>query len=423
MVSDPRATALRSDLRADTRRTHVVRDAAMSGSGATSGPRSLIGDSWDRVRARGLDPSGAPEVAPLSQSELYARRERSPLHDLLTPLREYLRPAGDAAGQVLVVSDADGRVLWREGSSGVSRYADRLGFVGGSAWTEGNVGTNAIGTCIVTGSPIHIHAAEHFAQSHTAWTCAAAPLKDPVTGRLLGVVDLSGPARTGHANTLSLVTVAARLAEAEVRAAHQDRLNALRAFASPLLAKVGGKALALTPDGTAAAVTGLVAPTQIALPDEMTAGDQWVPALGMVRAEPLPGGWLLRVLEGDAADPDSATSLLLDLSASEPSVEVTGASSVWTHRPSPRHAEILLALVRHRDGRSAAQLADDLFGDRSRTVTVRAEMSRLRRTLGPMLVQRPYRLADNVDARLVLPDEPLELLPGSTAPVVTALRA
>jgi hypothetical protein len=39
-------------------------------------------------------------------------------------------------------------------------------------------------------------------------------------------------------------------------------------------------------------------------------------------------------------------------------------------------------LACHRDGRSASELALELFGDAARTVTVRAEMSRLRRHFG-----------------------------------------
>ena len=75
----------------------------------------------------------------------------------------------------------------------VRRLADRLGFVGGSAWTEANVGTNAIGTALVLGEAVQIHGAEHFVESHTIWGCAAAPLVDPWTGTTIGVVDVSGP--------------------------------------------------------------------------------------------------------------------------------------------------------------------------------------------------------------------------------------
>jgi len=63
---------------------------------------------------------------------------------------------------------------------------------------------------------------------------------------------------------------------------------------------------------------------------------------------------------------------------------------------SRRSAEILLALARRPAGYSAAELSTHLFGDPGRTVTVRAEMSRLRRTIGALLEHRPYRLADHV---------------------------
>lgn len=423
MATDRRATALLSDVRSDTLRTHDVREKSVADPDADTGPRDLVGASWRRVRANGLDPGArTPEVAPLPETDVQARRERSRLRDLLPQLRAHLRPASEAAGQALIVTDADGRVLWRDGDKSVSRFADRLGMVGGSAWTEGSVGTNAIGTCIVTGVPVHIHGGEHYAQMHTVWTCAAAPLHDPISGKLLGVVDLSGPARTGNANMLSLVTVAAKLASVEVRAAHLERLNELRSIAAPVLAKVGGKAVAVATDGATAAVTGFVAPEQIALPNDMPAGETWIPTLGRVLVDPLPGGWLLRVQDEDSVDDGSLSTLVLDLAGAEPEVRMTGPGGDWSHHPSPRHAEILLALVRHRDGRSASELASDLFADRTRTVTVRAEVSRLRRTLGPILQRQPYRLADGLDVRLVLPERPLDLLPESSAPVVTAVR-
>jgi hypothetical protein len=76
----------------------------------------------------------------------------------------------------------------------------------------------------------------------------------------------------------------------------------------------------------------------------------------------------------------------------------------------------LLAL--HPDGRSAAELATDLFGDPARTVTVRAEMSRLRRNFGGVLARRPYRFADDVEVAVERPAEPADVLPFSTAPAI-----
>jgi hypothetical protein len=320
----------------------------------------------------------------------------------------------------MVVADTEGRVLWREGQPGVLRHADRLGFVGGSAWTEGNVGTNAIGTTLVTEAPVHIHAAEHFAESHTPWTCAAAPLRDPATGRVLGVVDLSGPAHTVHAGTLSMVTLAARLAELEIRSAAQERLQALRSIAAPVLARLGGRALVVSAEGTTAAATGFVPPDRVALPSGFIGGDAWVAGFGLVSSEPLPGGWLLRLVDDNAAG--SPTEVTLDLSAGAPTVTLYAAGVRWTHDLSPRHGEILLALLLHPRGRSASELAEDLFGDPARTVTVRAEVSRLRKVMGSVIGHRPYRIAPDVRATLVEPADRAAVLMGSSAPVVSRWR-
>ena len=66
-------------------------------------------------------------------------------------------------------------------------------------------------------------------------------------------------------------------------------------------------------------------------------------------------------------------------------------------RMSLRHAEILLLLATRADGMSADQLAEALHEREPAPVTVRAEVSRLRTTLGTVrLGSRPYRLLDRV---------------------------
>ena len=103
-----------------------------------------------------------------------------------------------------------------------------------------------------------------------------------------------------------------------------------------------------------------------------------------------------------------------------------------------RHSELLALLLCHPEGRTGEQLALDLYGgDHPQPVTVRAELSRLRRALGPALVgSRPYRIEPGVTAdfltvpRLLaagLTGEALDayagpLLPGSDAPGVARLR-
>jgi len=102
-----------------------------------------------------------------------------------------------------------------------------------------------------------------------------------------------------------------------------------------------------------------------------------------------------------------------------------------------RHSELLVLLLMHPQGRTGDQLAIDLYADDLNPVTVRAELSRLRRILGPELLDsRPYRLRAEIDADFRTVVRQLErgrvaealtayagpLLPGSDAPGVTKLR-
>ncbi len=405
---------------------HRLRQSVLGANGAAAGGaalRPVIRASWSRLHRLGMDPGSAPEVAPLDASELERRRATSRLAPLIPHLREALRSAIEASGLLMVVTDPDGRVLWREGGSDVRRLADRLGFVGGSSWTEGNVGTNAIGTCLVLGTPVRIHGAEHYVDSHTRWGCAAAPLHDPWTGGTLGVVDVSGPTRLMHPSSIAMVQLAARVAELELRHERQTELERLRAHASPLLARQSGRALAVDRHGHLAAAVGLTAPDRVALPDGMGVGEVWLPTLGSAVVEALPGGWFLRLASSAPTDPaERSVCMKLDVSRGTPVLSMAGQASSWTHSPTPRHTEILLSLFEHRAGRSAAELAQDLFADPTRVVTVRAEMSRLRRILGPLLCPRPYRIDEGVSTVLALPEDRSKLLASSSAPVVAALR-
>ncbi|MFE6691720.1 GAF domain-containing protein [Streptomyces sp. NPDC057743] len=423
----PLESAVRSaqDIRETARRLSGLHEAALTGEltpeAPRDAPRTVIGESWQRVLDRGVDPERPSDQHLLSVAELEHRRQRSRLASVLPLLGGELLPSADAAQQIMVVTDAEGRVLWRDGSAPIRRMADRLGFDKGADWTEGVVGTNAIGTALVAGSPVLVHSAEHFLRSHHQWTCAAAPLRDPRDGRLLGTVDLSGPAHSFHPTTLALVSAVARLAEGELRTRHHASLGRLRASAAPVLARIGGRALAVDPHGWTAAVTGMTPPDRVALPREPEAGPLWLPRYGMCTLEPLPGGWLIRLGRPEPAP--GPHRVVLDLGGpGGPVVTVAGPAGSWSHALTPRHAELLFLLATHPRGRSAAELARDVFGDGGRTVTVRAELSRLRRHLAGVLAHRPYRFADGVEVELRLPARPVELLPHSTAPGVLAAR-
>lgn len=398
-----------------------VRSAALSGQRTPVAPRPVIGQSWERMLRSGVDPDHDFRSGLLSREEVQRRRESSTLRQVLPVLREGLLSVADVAHHIMVVADEEGRVLWREGSARVLRKADGLGLELGADWREEVVGTNGVGTPAVTRSPVQVFAAEHFVRSHAAWTCAGAPITDPRDGRLIGVVDVSGPLETMHPATLAWVDSVAKLAEARLRETHLRSLERLRAVAAPVLARIEGRALVVDRQGWTAAVTGMPYTERLTLPKSVSAGMRWLPALGRCSLEPLAGGWLVRA--ADEPVTRAAARIVLDLQGPRRwSVEVSGGAGSWTRELSPRHAELLYLLAVHRAGRSAADLARDVFGDPARTVTVRAEMSRVRRYLGPLLDHRPYRFTETAEVKMVLPDDPHDLFPHSTAPVLGRRR-
>ncbi|WP_454791368.1 GAF domain-containing protein [Mycolicibacterium lutetiense] len=413
------AVAVGDDPRHYARLLSEVYDATMSGDRSPARPRAVIEDSWNRLRARGINPDR--HIPPCVETAgLDMLRHASGLVAILDDISRGLDSVIEE-DNILVIADARGRVLWRSGSPRVLSLADRLGFIEGATWSENAVGTNGIGTALASHRAVQIFSAEHFLRSHHPWTCAGAPIRDPRTGQVIGIVDVSGPASTVHPTTVALVDLVARLAESQLREAHDATLNRLRAVAAPILARVGSPALAVDADGWVAAVASLPIHNRILLPENGLPGRVWIPPLGMCDVESLPSGWLVRVAD-DVESTAVPSKVILDLRDGEPSLEMVGQFGNWRRGISSRHAEILLVLATSDQGRSAPELAEDLYGDRSRVVTVRAEMSRLRKQFVGLVSGRPYRFGDSVIVDVRYPQDMSMLLASSTAPAVLAVR-
>lgn len=407
------------DLSAHARALARTREAVMAGSRPAARPRSLVSRSWSRTLGHGLDPDGPNPRQVFLPADYEQRRRNSVLRQVVEEFRTVVGTYADAAHCILVVTDADGVILWRHGSARVLLRADQLGFGEGALWTERAVGTNAIGTAIAEAAPVQLFAAEHFEQGQVPWYCTAAPIHDPRTGEMVGVVDISGPALALHPMVAALVDSMVRLAEHGLRTRHRDNLERLRSRAAAKWSLVDGPALLVDRDGWVAQSVGVRPRERVAVPQE---GELMaVPGLGVCLPETLAGGWLLR-----PPAEDGALRLCLDLSARAPALVATGAAE-WRTELTNRHAEILLLLHRATPaGLSAADLSRALYGDPDHLVTVRAEVSRLRRTVGDVVVRRPYRLAADVEMTVRTPPgqdvRDTLLVRSSSAPGVRALR-
>lgn len=331
------------------RRAH---EEFVTGGDIAAPVRPVVADSWRRCAGARVVPGEVARID-LDSAELEAYRGEHPLARVMPLFRELLGTVADDGAHLLSVFDDTGRMLWAEGHPQVLRRAENMNFVPGSHWAEGAVGTNAPGTSLAVDHAVQIFASEHYNLRAQSWTCAAAPIHDPHTHRIIGAVDITGGNHLAAPQSLALVQATARAAEA-------------------CLADLG----------------------------------------------PRPGSaYTLNVLGRDEAHLGTGDGTRLVLGR--------------------RHSEIVLLLAARPDGLTGEQLAAELYGDRDvNPVTLRAELSRLRHLMGPLLASRPYRLGQRLDTdhdavleALAAGDPATALavyrgpvLPASEAPGVVRLR-
>ncbi|GAA2386792.1 GAF domain-containing protein [Dactylosporangium salmoneum] len=297
--------------------------------------RDVVADSWRRSAAAHLDPDATAPVD-LDDDELEDYRGAHPLRHVLPLFRDLLGSFADDGDHLMAVCDAQGRLLWVEGHPTVVRRAEGMNFVAGARWDETHAGTNAPGTAVALDHEVQIFATEHFSRRAQRWTCSAAPIHDPRTGRLLGAIDVTGGDHLANPHSLALVLATARAAETYLAT----------------------------------------------LPSAAPAGPSFG-ALGRDAGVLSAGGRALRL--------------------------------------SPRHSEIVALLCAHPAGLTGDQLAVELYGDGLvNPVTLRAELSRLRHVLGPLLLSRPYRLREPVLSDFA--EVPARLAEGDVAGALLAYR-
>ncbi len=354
--------------------------------------RTEVIESWRRVLDDGT-PANRHAPQHLNGSEVEDRRRSNTLGEGARRLQRVFGETADDTDLILGVFDADGVLLWRGGTTRWLTVADRLELTEGTRWDEKSTATTAVGLVMADPRPTRVVGVEHYEEALQSLYCAAAPILHPRTGAMIGIVGLAGPVDDLQPSATAFAASMAALAEHEIAAAHTRSLTELRRTAGARLTGVRGPALLVDNDGWVADFRGCSAPDSVAVPTE---GDhQFVPGIGDCMAQPLGPGWLLRPV-----GPSSPIVAELDLRG-KPSLTVVGDGDQWRTELTHRHAEILLLLAdASESGLTSSRLSRLLFGDSGHVVTVRAEMSRLRRAVGALITNRPYRLAAGITVRV-----------------------
>lgn len=154
--------------------------------------REVVLQSWQRsshIRATAL--KHAPKLAEeeFHGTRRVSRRLRMGAKAALSKADYLLQQSGN----MLLLCDKAGVVLDAAGDrETLARGRENHLHLGGR-WHEDAIGTNAIGTAIHLGRPVQVSGPEHYSEEIQRWNCAASPVKDPGTGRMLGVLDISWP--------------------------------------------------------------------------------------------------------------------------------------------------------------------------------------------------------------------------------------
>ena len=428
--------APRQDVGDHDRRLWRAHEQFVTSQIASAFVRPVVVGSWRRCAAASVSPdeSELPPVR-LVAGDLEQHRQAHPMAGLLALFRELLGESAADDGHIWAVGDADGVLLWVEGNPAARRRAERMNFVAGAAWGEAQAGTNAPGTALALGRDVQIRGREHYKAAVQRWSCAAVPVRDPLSGDVLGVIDVTGDSRIATRQSLAVVHATARAAETELvrqveaadGLARERYVRRLERDCRPLaLMAPRGRLLHVAP-GISALHLADLAPGRTLLPDGRPV---------VVERVDKGSGYLLVSAAEDYPRPARSTApaaRLRALGTDTAEMRVNDRSE----RLSPRHSEIIVALLLAGGGVSGERLGLDLYGDDIHPVTLRVEMSRLRALLGPdVLGSRPYQLLRPVwsdfhavrewlaagEVAEALLAYPGPLLPSSEAPAIIEFR-
>lgn len=180
--------------------------------------------SWDRSSASAsVHLSAAPVDETVDPVQLW---RDSPLRPAIEAVEDELVELAEDRGFVAAVMDDAGRLVWTAGGRHMRRRAEGVNFAPGGRWDEASVGTNALAMALDTGKPAQVFSAEHYAEMVHGWCCFAAPLRDPATGRSLGVLDLSSTWDRAHPMALAAVRALAMAAQAVLDAGARETVAA-----------------------------------------------------------------------------------------------------------------------------------------------------------------------------------------------------
>lgn len=162
--------------------------------------RDVILQSWNRCKKyENLNPMIQGSVKNIPDEKLNEIKETNEVFHLAKPVLKQVEQSLSHTKHVIMFCDSDGIILECYGDRDVLRQiGNSTNATKGSQWSERWAGTNAIGTSIYLKKPVQIFSSEHFAHGCHEWVCSSAPILNPLTNELMGVINVSTTADGFH---------------------------------------------------------------------------------------------------------------------------------------------------------------------------------------------------------------------------------
>lgn len=180
--------------------------------------KQFVAKSWDQCTAMAIDPElkKAPKITK-KEFLLICQKRKHLLLQISQPIVNKFSPFFDYSKYIIILADENGIILFVNGNPELIKEGLKYAFDIGACWTEESVGTNAIGNCLALGQPICVVGEEHFVKQWRAYACAASPIRDPFSGEIIGVLNLTCHTKDFHIFSLGIVQSLTDILEGSLR--------------------------------------------------------------------------------------------------------------------------------------------------------------------------------------------------------------
>ncbi|WP_214105581.1 GAF domain-containing protein [Acrocarpospora catenulata] len=253
--------------------TEEIVERFLGGGTTGNDVRAQIVHSWRRCQATGLSPgiAHAPVIEGLDFECGLVRAARPVFEGLGTTIAN--------TPVCMLLGDANGAMVLRNvGEPAMRRAMDEVGAAPGFGFTEAEMGNNAHGSVLAERRTCQITGNEHYAEVLRRFTAVGTPVRDPLSGRLNGVVCVVCPNEWANVEMMTLARRSAAAVEEQLIEMATERERALletflrsqgarRTPGSPLRGLCRRDQLALEDSAVSLIAEGRTATREVALSD------------------------------------------------------------------------------------------------------------------------------------------------------------